>query len=194
MDAALNAQGAAESELRELMTRYQAGSMEAFEELYGSLSPGLLGFLGSLARDSARATDLLQETFLRIHRSRHTYSPALPLRPWAYAIARHVYLMDTRARRRRGVHEAPAEMELPEMPVPPEVESLASRAELGRALGRLSTDRREALLLHHLLGLSFREVAAMLGIREGAAKLRASRGMADLRAVLRETQPGGARA
>ena len=194
MEAALNAQVAGETELRELMARYQAGSMEAFEQLYGKLAPGLLGFLGSLTRDAGRSADLLQETFLRIHRSRHTYSPALPLRPWAFAIARHVYLMDTRARRRRGVHETPAEMELPELPVPPEVDALASRAELGRALGRLSTERREALMLHHLLGLSFREVAALLGIREGAAKLRASRGMADLRAALGSAQQGGARA
>ena len=46
-------------------------------------------------------------------------------------------------------------------------------------------DRREALLLHHVWGFSFAEIGQMLGIRADAAKLRSSRGMNDLRAILR---------
>lgn len=169
-----------DAELRELMQGYQAGAMEAFERLYATLSPALLGYLRSLTREPARAQDLLQEAFLQVHRSRHVYRPDLPVRPWVYAIARNVWLMDVRTRSRRPA----ASDELPELPVPPEVSSLADRQAVRRALGRLLPDRREALLLHHVWGFSFQEIGQMLGIRPDAAKIRSSRGMADLRKLL----------
>jgi RNA polymerase sigma-70 factor, ECF subfamily len=189
----VNSTTAEETHLRDLMVQYQAGRIEGFEQLYAALAQPLGQYLGSLTRDAVRASDLLQETFLQIHRSRHTYSPTLPLKPWAFAIARHVYLMEARRLRRLGAHEAPSEDTLPDLPVPAEAEDWASRDQLARALGRIGEDRREALLLHHLFGLSFREIGTLLGIREGAAKLRASRGMAELRTLLASVHQGGAR-
>jgi RNA polymerase sigma-70 factor, ECF subfamily len=171
-----------EDELKDLMRAYQAGGMEAFERLYARVAPPLYGYLASLARCRVHAEDLLQEAFLQIHRSRHTYRPGLPVRPWVFAIARHVWLMDRRRRSRR-----PAEIvELPELPVPAEVASLGDRDTLSRALDAILPDRREALLLHHVWGFSFAEIGQLLGIRADAAKLRSSRGMGDLKAFLEE--------
>src|SRR5262245_11788480 len=87
--------------LRALMRAYQAGSLEAFEALYAGLATPLRQYLASIARDRGHAPDLLQDTFLQVHRSRHTYRPALPVRPWIFAIARHVALMDRRTAARR---------------------------------------------------------------------------------------------
>jgi RNA polymerase sigma-70 factor (ECF subfamily) len=172
----------APDELQPLMTGYQAGSMEAFERLYASLAPRLLAYLRWLSRGEALAQDLLQETFLQLHRSRHVYRPDLAVRPWAFAIARHVWLMDRRTRRR----QPPATEDLPDLPVPADAEALADREAVRGALGRLLPDRREALLLHHVWGFSFAEIGQLLGIRETAARLRSSRGMADLREALRK--------
>jgi RNA polymerase sigma-70 factor, ECF subfamily len=169
-----------QDELRQLMTAYQAGSLHAFERLYAGLAPPLLAYLASLCRDRSHAQDLLQETFLQIHRSRRTYRPDLPVRPWAFTIARHVWLMDRRTRARRPL----SDHALPDLPIPPEVEGLAERDRLRRALASLLPDRREALLLHHVWGFSFAEIGQLLGIRADAAKLRSSRGMGDLRRLL----------
>jgi RNA polymerase sigma-70 factor (ECF subfamily) len=171
------------------MALYQRGSLEAFEELYAAVAPSLRAYLTALTRNSTHADDLVQDSFLQIHRSRHTYRPGLPVRPWAFAIARHVWLMDVRHRSRRPVVVA----ELPDVPVPAEVEGLGNRDSLRRALGSLLDDRREALLLHHVWGFSFAEIGQMLGIRADAAKLRSSRGMNDLRAILRALAPPEAR-
>jgi RNA polymerase sigma-70 factor (ECF subfamily) len=162
------------------MAAYQAGSMAAFEALYAALAPPLLAYLTALARDRSVAEDLLQEAFLQIHRSRHTYRSGLPVRPWVFTIARHVWLMD---RRHRGRRPQP-DRELPDLPVPADVEALAERDGLRRALDAVLPDRREALLLHHVWGFSFAEIGQMLGIRPEAAKLRSSRGMGDLRRLL----------
>lgn len=86
----------AQDRLRELMREYQSGCFEAFDEIYASLAPAVRRYLLSQARDAAKADDLVQETFLQMHRARHTYDSSLPLMPWAMAIARHVWLMDRR--------------------------------------------------------------------------------------------------
>ncbi len=169
--------------LDELMVGYQNGDMEAFERLFEALAVPLRNYLTSLARDRSRGEDLLQETFLQMHRSRHTYLPGRPVKPWAFGIARHVFLMHRRSSSRRRRHEDVAHEELPEVAVAGLAEIFPDREDLGAALARVPEDRREALLLHHVWGFSFREVGGMLGITERAAKLRAFRGIQDLRAI-----------
>jgi RNA polymerase sigma-70 factor (ECF subfamily) len=168
-------------ELRDAMVSYQQGSLDAFERLYAALAGPLRRFLHARCRDAALADDLLQETFLQIHRSRHTYRAEHPVRPWAFGIAQHVVLMHTRAQarrlRREGADPDPVESRSHE-------DALVDRDRLRQALGGLPADRREAVLLHHVVGFRFSEIARRLGIRAGAAKVRASRGMAALRARL----------
>lgn len=166
------------------MAAYQAGDESAFERLYGELAGPLKGFLTSLTRNAARADDLLQETFFHVHRARHTWDPARSARAWVYAIAHNVFLMACRTDRRRGRNEELPSEELPDLPVPAEAESLATRDLVTRALGKLPVDRREAVLLHHVEGLSFQEVGAVLGITTMAAKLRSHRAMGQLRELL----------
>jgi RNA polymerase sigma-70 factor, ECF subfamily len=175
---------AADRALRELMVRYQQGDLEAFDALYARTLPTVRGYLGGLSRDRVRAADLAQESFLQAHRSRHTFDPAYPVLPWLLGIARHVWRMDQRTRWRRQSREVTGLEELPELPAPPEMDRLADRDALSRALASVSEDRREALLLHHVYGLSFREVGAIVGTSETAARVRACRGMADARAAL----------
>ncbi len=181
-----------EPDLRVLMVAYQAGELAAFDKLYGLLAPKLRGYLSSLTWNPSLAEDLLQETFLQIHRSRRTYMPGRPVRPWAFAIARHVFLMDRRRAARRSKFESGHLDELPEIPVPPSIEQLGTRTDVRKALARLADDGREAVLLHHVWGFSFGEIGALLGIREGTAKLRAYRAINTLREMLsRETANEG---
>lgn len=173
----------AQDRLRDLMVEYQAGRFEAFDELYTSLAPVLRRYLLGQARDAAKADDLVQETFLQIHRARHTFNPAFPLTPWAMAIARHVWLMHRRtASRRPWETDDVTEMD---MPVRADAASFADRADVRRALGKVAAPWRDAVIQHHLLGFSFKEIAERAGIAETAAKLRSSRGMAQLRSLLK---------
>ena len=172
-----------DDELRALMIRYQGGSLDAFQEIYVQLAPGVRRYLRHLAGGPETADDLLQETFLQMHRSRAAYNPAYAVKPWVFGLARNVFLMNRRAARRWAkVHES--REELPEFPVPPEVERLGSTDEVRRCIAGLSAEQAEALLLHHEWGFSFQEIAGMLGISAVTARARASRGMADLRGAL----------
>jgi RNA polymerase sigma-70 factor (ECF subfamily) len=170
-------------DLRDLMIRYQSGSLEAFQEIYALVAPGVRRYLSHLAGGSEIADDLLQETFLQMHRSRAAYNPKYAVRPWVFGFARNVFLMNRRATRRWArVHES--REDLPEIPILPEAARLGSQDEIRRCIEFLPADQAEALLLHHEWGFSFEEIAGMLGISATAARARASRGMADLRVAL----------
>ena len=175
-----------EAELVGRLTAYQRGEIEGFTALYAALAPELGRYFAGAAGSSA-ADDLVQETFLALHRARHTYQPPLPVRPWVFGIARNVlrHHRRTTARRSRreeaGAEHGARALRPPEPPAP----SLAVEVrELGRALDRLPPERREAWLLHHVHGWSFGEIAARMRVGINAAKLRSSRAMRALRSAL----------
>lgn len=172
------------------MVDYQRGKLEAFEQLWVAISVNIRNYLASLCRDFDRAEDLLQETFLQVHRSRHTYSPPRPVKPWIFGIARYVYLMDRRSRGRKSKHESTSRDGLPELAVEGIANNLPATEGLVWALEQLADDRREAVLLHHVWGFSFREIGSMLGISERAAKLRSFRGIQKLRELLTDKESG----
>jgi RNA polymerase sigma-70 factor (ECF subfamily) len=173
-----------ENKLIDLMIGYQAGRMDAFEELYALTKPMLRRFLILKCMNRLRAEELLQETFLQIHRSRHTYLPEKPVTPWIFAIAHHVFTNDRRANRRREAREESIEDHSADLPVPPDMEAAVEASELRKALAHLPEDQREAMVLHYYWGFNFRDIGAILGIGAGTAKLRSFRGLIKARQYL----------
>src|SRR5262245_27557300 len=138
-----------DDELRELMASYQAGRIDAFDRLYFSLEEELRAFFLARCHDSQRVDDLVQDTFLQIHRSRRSYLPGLPVRPWVFAIAKRVFLMYVRKVRRREAPEATALSAVAEPAAAAAGEHVMLRVELTDALNRIPPDGRRAFLMHH---------------------------------------------
>jgi RNA polymerase sigma factor (sigma-70 family) len=124
-------------------------------------------------RDSTLVHDLVQETFLELHRSRRTYAAPLPVRPWVYGIARNVA-----ARSRRPLPQVRVDE------VAQNQMSMIESLDVENAIDTLPPGVREPWLLHHAFGFSFASVAVRLGITPMAAKLRSSRATKTLRAIL----------
>ena len=184
--AAKNDTGVEEAELGAQMTAYLNGEIAAFDALYDAFAGRLRGYLLSQCRDAALADDLLQETFLQIHRSRRTYEPGRPVTPWVYAIARNVYLMKRRSAGRRARFEETLAVAARSTGVSRDaLDTIVESDEVRRALRDVPADQRQALLMHHVQGWSFVEIAERLGIRVNAAKTRAFRGMKKLREHLK---------
>ena len=173
-----------EAELRECMVRYQAGDVAAVEELVQRLSPRLISYFARPEAHPSDVEDLVQECWLRIHRSRHTYRPADPLLPWIFAIARHTMLDDRRRRSRRATRE----VLLREPPEPPiQITAASSRApEIDRLLEQLPPSQRDVLLLLNVTGMTMAEAARATSSSVAATKQRAHRAYARLRAFLAE--------
>jgi RNA polymerase sigma-70 factor (ECF subfamily) len=167
------------------MRQYLDGDIAAFDSLYDALAGRLRGYLMSLCRDAAVADDLVQDTFLQVHRSRRTYQPGRPVTPWIFAIARHVYLMNRRSTGRRLRFEERVASQAREDESQDPVHALADADRVRRALRGVPADQRDALVMHHVYGWSFAEISSRLGIRINAAKTRAFRGMRRMREQLK---------
>jgi RNA polymerase sigma-70 factor (ECF subfamily) len=95
------------AEIEILMSQYQRGDPAATTLLICQVSPLLLRFFTSQYGSRPEAEDLLQDTWLQIHKARHTYRPGEPVLPWIYAIARHVKVDGYRRAQRIRSREQP---------------------------------------------------------------------------------------
>ena len=168
--------------LEDLMQQYQQGSLAAFEALYRELAPRVRGYLRAKVRDEARVSDLVQETFLEMHRSRRTYLPGASVAGWTFGIAQNVVLRHRRVERRRA-HEVAVD----DSALDPQLEPRASDFELqplADALHDLPAEARDTWWMRNIEGLSFETIASRLGIAAAAVRLRCSRASRALRAAL----------
>jgi RNA polymerase sigma-70 factor (ECF subfamily) len=171
-----------EAELRQCMVGYQAGDVDAVEELVRRLSPRLVSYFTGPVGHAVDVEDLLQECWLRIHRSRHTYRATDPLLPWVFAIARHTMLDDRRRRSRRAARE----VLLREPPEPPsQMAAAKSRVlDMDQLFEQLPPTQRDVLLLLNVAGMTMAEAARVTSSSVAATKQRAHRAYARLRAFL----------
>lgn len=191
------------AEARELMQRYCDGEASAFRELYALVAPKLLGYLVKMARQRALADDLLQQTFMKVHRARAAYVRGADPLPWIYSIAHRTFIDETRRHRRAVVRVGEAE-DLPEVAAGLTGESEDQRDEVRgdpellsaalAALAELPVQQREAVVLTKLDGKSVAEAAEIAGTTVGAMKVRAHRGYEALRRLLGKSEPAKAAA
>jgi RNA polymerase sigma-70 factor (ECF subfamily) len=181
------------AEPRDLMAKYCDGDASAFRELYAALAPRLYGYLVKMARHRALADDLLQQTFLKVHRARAAYVRGADPVPWIYAIAHRTFIDEVR-KTKRAIVVVGDPSELPEIgaditgqaagshdePADPELITAAMDA-----LAQLPEQQREAVVLTKLGGKSVAEAAEIAGTTVGAMKVRAHRGYEALRKLLR---------
>ena len=175
------------------MAAYLNGNQKAFQQLFARLAPRVHGFFMRSFRDSAVADELLQNTFLKMHQSRHTFRAGAPVRPWLFTIAASARADELRRRRRipEDVEEDPlARAEMPNELAASDRASADEReivAQVRAALERLSEPQRIVVHLHRYEGMTFGEIAVVLGSTEGAVKLRAFRAYEELRNDLSAT-------
>jgi len=185
------------AEPRDLMARYCDGDASAFRELYAAVAPRLYGYLVKMARHRALADDLLQQTFLKVHRARAAYVRGADPVPWLYAIAHRTFIDEARKSQRAIVKVGDGD-ELPEISADLGGQPPASRDEPADpervraaldALAQLPAAQREAVVLTKLDGKSVAEAAEIAGTTVGAMKVRAHRGYEALRKLLRGRAP-----
>jgi RNA polymerase sigma factor (sigma-70 family) len=170
----------------ELFFSYLGGDDSAFEALFARYSPPLTRLMKRRIRAEQEAKELVQQTFLQLHRARLDFRPGAPLRPWLYTIALNLRREATRKGARNAVDlvAQPGDLEQKAIAEPHDPAASERRAQLRRALGELPEGQRTVIALHWFDGLSFGEVAEVLGANLSAVKVRAHRGYKALRASM----------
>ena len=152
-------------------------------EAYAAHAGELYGFALRSLRDEGLAEEAVQETFVRAWRAGSRYDPELgSLRTWLFAILRNVVVDLGRARSARPV---PSDREPADEGHEP-LEALLVSWQVEEALRQIGDAHRHVLVETHLLGRSYAEVAASLGVPEGTVKSRVYYGLRALRNVLEE--------
>jgi len=142
------------------------------------------------------AEDLTQEVFVRVFRSLHTFQPGT-FEGWLHRITTNLFLDGARRKSRIRFDALPedADNRLPSSALTPDV-AFANQmfdADIETALAALPPDFRAAVVLCDVEGLSYEEIADVLGVKMGTVRSRIHRGRALLRKALAHRAPTGGR-
>ncbi len=169
----------------DLMLAVRAGELGRLGDLFERHHRPLYGFLARLIGDRDAAEDLVQIVFQRILKYRHTYRDEGKFSAWMYHLARRVAADHYRRSARQGDATDPADFDrVSDDGARHAGETAAKRDDLDvmqNALACLPTEQREILILHRFQHLPHQDIARLLNISTGAAKVRVHRALAALR-------------
>ncbi len=179
--------------------RALAGDGAGFEALMRRYHGALGRMLHAMVRNPQDAEDLLQETFLRAYRYLHRFDPDRPFGPWLMCIGANLARNHLRRLRSRpevsledGGEEGERAFEGSWLADPRGAQELDHRELLARtrtALARLPEDLRAVLEMRLLGEMSYKEIAAALGIPIGTVMSRLNRARQRIQAELADTCP-----
>ena len=179
----------------QLVERCASGDQAAWEELVRAHSARVYGICYRFTGSVANAQDLAQEVFLRVFRSLHQFQSGKGrFTVWLTRLTRNLLIdnyrsskleraTDSMDQRLTLITEKAADSHADHLQASSEREKL-----LQRALGRLSPDLRETVILRDLEDMEYAEIAKVLEVPEGTVKSRLNRGRAELARMLRPYQ------
>jgi RNA polymerase sigma-70 factor, ECF subfamily len=183
----------------QLMLRFQKGDMEAFQQIFHKYSPSLVSFAFRFLGSQARAEEIAQEVFLQVYRWQKRYEPKAKFSTWLFKIAHNHCLNEVRKGEYRVSLESldpPEDMEgeerernIPDATSSKGEDILAAKEAADRIekiLRRIPESQRTALLLSRMEGMSYQEVAEVLGSTEKAVKSLVFRATQSLKEGLRD--------
>ena len=179
---------------QELVRRAKDGDQLAFEQLVTDNEKRIYNLCRRMVGDQEDAAELTQEAFLNAWRGLPGFQAESAFSTWLYRLASNVCLDFLRREKRRKSlsltvvsldQEEAVELEIPDQRYAPEgeLERLEQRQAIRDGLARLSEEHRQVLVLRELSGLSYREIAQLLGVEEGTVKSRIARARGALRKV-----------
>ncbi len=164
------------------MDRYCAGDAVAFSALFRRYHRRLVRFVTPYVGPN-QAEDCAQQAFLKVHVSRSTFRVGAKVAPWFFTIARNQALDHLRsAPHRRELNDGDDHASRVGITTPQRDPGLT--AGVRHALSALPSDQRDVVTLHWLGGLSFPEVAVVVGASHEAVRARAHRAYGALRQAL----------
>ena len=180
----------------ELIAEFQKENEAAFTLLVGRFKDPLTNFVFRFVGDGDDCNDIVQETFVRVYRSKHSYKPVARFSTWVYTIATNLAKTHLRRKKLRNVvsfwNRGDGEAEIlgdiadQHSRTDALVESTVRAERIQKALDTLPAKYREIIVLRDIQELSYEEIAAVTGIRIGTVKSRINRGRAQLQEMLKD--------
>jgi RNA polymerase sigma-70 factor, ECF subfamily len=157
--------------------------MDDFGRLLEPEIPRLRRYARALTRDLTSADDLVQSALVRAVTKQHLWQPGTNLRAWLFTILHNQHVNDVRRSVREGAN-VPIDDAVTVLTVEANAIAVLQLRDLEAALGMLAPEQRQVILLVGLEGISYEEVATILGIPIGTVRSRLSRGRDQLRMLM----------
>jgi RNA polymerase sigma-70 factor, ECF subfamily len=180
----------------DLMAQFQVGTVEAFDILVSRYKDPLTNYIYRFLGDMKECEDLLQETFLRVYRNRHSYRRIAKYSAWLYTIAGNLARSEYRKRKRRRLYSLQSvnrddeeyEVEIPDETYLPDkhAESTIQDRHIQDALKQIPEEFREVVVLRDVQQLAYEEIAEITGLPMGTVKSRINRGRTKLQGLLKD--------
>jgi RNA polymerase sigma-70 factor, ECF subfamily len=170
----------------ELITRWKAGDTRAATRLVGRHSQALARFAAS-AGERDGIEELVQDTFVRAFASLDSFRGESSLRTWLFTIERRL-MLDRRRAERRSRETVPVQ-EADQVSEYGALDSLIAdetQDRVRRSLDELSPTQREVFTLRVQQGLSYKEIAEVVGSTEGAARVHYHNAIQTVKEFLRD--------
>ncbi|MDK4257129.1 RNA polymerase sigma factor SigE [Corynebacterium propinquum] len=164
------------------------GAMPSWDELVAEHADSVYRLAFRLAGNPQDAEDLTQETFMRVFRSLQDYQPGT-FAGWLHRITTNLFLDMVRHRSKIRMESLPEDYErFAGNGITPEQAYNVANLDpaLQKALDELAPDFRVAIVLCDVMGMSYEEIAATLGVKMGTVRSRIHRGRSQLRARLED--------
>lgn len=166
------------------MLKVKNGDVDKMGLLYGRYNRQLFRFLFNMTRQKELSEDMLQNVFLRMLKYPDGFMGFGEFKMWMYHIARNTLYDHFRKVKRTPVHTDVKEFEEKiegELHTDAQLEKEQELKILERAMGKLSDDNRELLILCRFQELKYNEIAMILNTTEGAIKVRVHRALTQLK-------------
>ena len=171
-----------------------AGNPSAMNEIVSFYERFVYQIAYSALLDREDALDVTQEVFLKIFRFIGRFHFECAFSTWVYTITKNTVSDFFRSRKRHGsvsLNEAEAAGEgwgAAERTgdVDERIIEEERKRQLYRAIGQLSEHHREVIVLYHFAGMSYDQIAVLLGVQPGTVKSRLHRAKAELKKILTE--------
>lgn len=170
----------------DVLDRFEDGDQRALEEIVSKYQRSLFFFIFRIVWDETDAADLSQKTFINAFRNIGRFDRRSNFKTWLYRIAINVCKNHFRDNpRQREVNIEGMVFADRENPLD-HIISEEQRIGLSLALNDLPEKQRHSVILKVYHGLKYREIAAITGCSEGAAKANFHFGVKRLRKILRD--------
>lgn len=159
-------------------------SESQFRDELTALIPHLRAFARSLCGNAVLADDIAQDAMLKAWKARETFKSGTNMKAWTFTILRNqFYTIKRRSWRATSLEQNVAEDTIMASESP---DASVRLNELRYALGALSDDQREALILVGASGMSYEEAAEICGVATGTIKSRVSRARKTLEGIMED--------
>ncbi len=175
-----------------LAARCQRGDAAACEELLEAYRPYVYMLVRTMGRDPDWVEDTVVEVLVQLSRSIHSFRWSSSFRTWVYSVTMKVCAAELRRTSRTAARTAQLDEASPGADDP--VDMAVKRDEREQVLSmvaRLPQNYRVAVVLRHIMGCSYPELAEILDIPLGTAKTRVFMGMQRIRRMINEGDAGG---